>query len=137
MRRNRGRRVEKINRGYGDKKRTVHVPRENEGVEKVVEKRVERGYRKGYKKRSKSQGRSRSEEGGRTVERGYTQVGTAVIQERKGRSRPSRPRRVTSIERWGRQGKNGTYRRETTEGRKTREEARQKELGGRRRRWVR
>lgn len=127
MGRKRGRMVEKVKNGYGDKKRAVRVKSDAEGLEKVVERLVERGYRKGYKRMKK---------GGRRVELGYTGKGTAVMKERKSRSKPSRGMRVTNAERWGRKGERGTYRRETTEGRRTAEEARKKELGGRRRLWV-
>lgn len=126
MGRKRGKRVEKVKHGYADKKRSVRVSNESEGLEKVVERRVERGYRKGYKRA----------EGGRRVELGYTGKGTPVRQERKGRSKPSRQRKVSKAERWGRKGERGTYRRQTTAGRRTAEEAREKEVGGVRRVWV-
>jgi ribosomal protein S8 len=126
MGRNRNRRVEKVNHGYGEKKRSVWVPRENEALERVVGQRVGRGYRKGWKKGRK----------GRTVELGYTRKGTAVIQERKVIGKPSRPRRVKHTERWAMKGDRGIFRRDTTDGRKTGEEAMKEELGGSRRLWV-
>lgn len=135
MGRQRERRVGKVKHGYRNKKKRVRVKSEKEGVEKVVDRIVERGYRKGYRK-EKEEGGKKSR---RRVELGYTGKGTPWRQERKARSKPSRPRRVTSKERWGRTGGGGgrgTYRRQTTEGRKTGEEARKKELGGQRRLWV-
>lgn len=150
MGRKRGRRVEKVKHGYADKKRNVRVRSDAEGLEKVVERRVERGYRKGYKRRhageevgvrrsKKKGGRKKSggkNRGGRRVELGYTTLGTPVRHERKSRSKPSRPMRVSKMERWGRKGERGTYRRQTTEGRRTAEEARKKELGGMMRVWA-
>lgn len=145
MGRKRGRRVEKVKNGYADKKRNVRVRSDAEGLEKVVVRRVERGYRKGYKRRhageevgvrrSKKKG-GRKNRGGRRVELGYTTLGTPVRQERKSRSKQSRPMRVSKKERWGRKGERGTYRRQTTEGRRTAEEARKKELGGMMRVWA-
>ena len=137
MGRKRGRRVEKVKHGYADKKRSVRVTSDAEGLEKVVERRVERGYRKGYKRRKKSgEGKGGKNRGGRRLELGYTTLGTPVRQERKSRSKPSRPMRVSKRERWGRKGERGTYRRQTTEGRRTAEEARQKEVGGVMRMWA-
>lgn len=127
MGRKRGKRVAKVKHGYGDKKRSVRVSNDSAGLEKVVERRVERGYRKGYKKRGKE---------GRRLELGYTGKGTPVRQERKARGKPSRPVMVSKQERWGRKGERGTRRRQTTAGRRTAEEAMEKEVGGVRRVWV-
>lgn len=86
--------------------------------------------------------KKRKKRGWRRVELGYTSTrrGGGVLtprrHERKARSKPSRPMRVTHKERWGRKGGRGHYRRETTAGRRTGEEARKKELGGTRRLWV-
>lgn len=88
------------------------------------------------------QRKKRKTRGWRRVELGYTSTrrGGGVLtprrHERKARSKPSRPMRVTHKERWGRKGGRGHYRRETTAGRRTGEEARKKELGGTRLVWV-
>lgn len=140
MGRKRGKRREAVRQGYKEKKREVRVGSENKGVEKVVKERVERGYRKGYSIESVGG----NGEGGlgkvRRVKRRYTKEGSGYVpgrRERKVRSKRNRPVRVSRKELWGRGGEGGTYRRQTTGGRKSKEAARQGEVGGRRRRWVR
>lgn len=115
----------RINRAYEREEKYV----ERQGVyESQVEKRVERGYRLGYeKKQDKWEGTTK-----RTVQLSYRHTGQPGICKRYEINQ-----RVSAKERWGRRGRGGMGRRETTEGRKTVEEARRRELGGKRIRWVR
>lgn len=98
--------------------------------------------RRSKRRKGSKRSKQRASRGIRRVELGYTSVGGVVrprISERKVRSQPSRPMRVSHKERWGicgSKGGIGHYRRETTAGRRTGEEARKKEVGGTRRLWV-
>jgi ribosomal protein S8 len=123
---NRSRRVQIVKTGYRKKKKTIFFPGHSKALQEVVDSRVVRGYRKGWRRR----------DNGIEVSLVYTMHGNAVRQEIKIRGKPSRPLTVTVHQRWGMVGGGGTYRRQTTAGRLTAEEARQKELGGRRRVWV-
>jgi hypothetical protein len=125
---NRSRRIETVKNGYSEKKRSVRVARHSEALEKVVARRVDRGYRKGRVVVNK----------GKEMELvlAFTHKGGAVRQERQVIGTATRPLQVDHKQRWGRTGPGGTYRRETTEGRRTAEEATKKGLGGKRRLWV-
>jgi ribosomal protein S8 len=120
-----------VKKGYAEQRRYVVVHDYCPALVLVVDCRVDRGYRKAVL--------GGGSESPRTLELGYSVDGTPCRQELKTRSKPSRPSTVTAKERWGRapQGDGGTVLLETTSGRKTREEARRQELGGRRRLWVR
>lgn len=154
MGRKRGRRVEALRMGCNEGERKVWVPGETDGLEKVLERRVEEGYRRGYKRRSEGKNGVDSQVGarsknklekskkkkrgvGREVELRYTKLGRPVRQERKRRSKPSRALERSKHDVWGLGEESGRLRRQTTKGRKQREEAREKEVGGRGRRRVR
>jgi ribosomal protein S8 len=125
MGRKRNRRAEKVKHGYSEKKRSVCVERHSDGLEKVVDRRVVRGYRKGWTVADNGEDME--------VLLAYTSKGGPVRQERRVIERPFS---VSHTARWARTGGQGSYRRQTTEGRRTIDEARKQELGGLRRLYV-
>lgn len=122
--------MRRLNRAYEIEDKYI----ERQGAyESKVEKRVSRGYRGGYVKEtiSASKGKNRVTSK-RKVQLSYRQNGQPGI-----RKRIVLNQLVSNRERWGRRSVGGTGRRETTEGRRTVEEARKQEIGGKRVRWVR
>ena len=140
-----------VKKGYEEKRRWVYLRGHSQALEKVVVVLVSLGYRKGMRYVSESAllkrqegyrrrvpgtvGRGARGRGHRStrrmVELGYSKEGTPRMLEFQLLSKPSRPRTVTHKERWGRSTAGfATVLVETPSGRKTREEARQGELGG-------
>lgn len=114
-----------LQRAYENREKYV----ERRGSQEAsVAKRVERGYVRAYEKQVVDEGRKGRK---RKVELSYRENGQPGRRQRK-----ERKQTVSWGERWGRRARGGTGRRETTEGRRTVEEARKQELGGKRKRWV-
>lgn len=118
------RKMRRVIKAYEREKKYV----ERRGAyESKVEKRVSRGYRRGYEKEATSR------EGvyKRKVQLSYRENGQPGRRQRRELNHT-----VSARERWGRRSVGGTGRRETSEGRRTVEEARKQEIGGQRVRWV-
>lgn len=122
----RANRVTKRKRGYKGKKVSVDFPYTKQEARDLVEKRTEEGYLLGWTKGEK----------GLTLYLRYTGGGAPSRSKIERRKKPSREHTRGAKERWGANGDMGTYRRQTTKGRKTSVEARKEHVGGIVYRWV-